>query len=170
MLNRRNRAIVAAVEKGYTIDDDGNVFSPHKKLKLFLAGKKWRYLFFAIRLDGMTVTIKVHRFQAYKKYGDEIFKEKIVVRHKNNIKTDNSWDNILIGTMSDNSFDNPKELRIEIARKAAFKLRKFTDHQISEIRLDRIKGMTHRALGKKYKCSYASIKNIINGTNYKNVA
>jgi len=171
MLNRRNRAIIAAVERGYIIDDDGNVFSPRRKLNPFLAGKKWRYLYFAINFEGMTVTIKVHRFQAYKKYRNEIFKEKIVVRHKNNIKTDNSVDNILIGTMSDNSFDNPPELRVEIARKAAVKLRKFTDDEIRQIRTDRAKGLTHRALAKKYvKCNHASIKNILNGTTYKNVA
>lgn len=64
----------------------------------------------------------VHRLQAYQKFGDKIFENKIVVRHLNGNYLDNSWDNILIGTFSDNKMDIPKENRIKSATTASRKM------------------------------------------------
>lgn len=60
----------------------------------------------------------VHQLQAYQKYGDLLFNDGIVVRHLNGVPTDNSWDNICIGTHSDNMLDKPKYVRERVALKA----------------------------------------------------
>ena len=49
--------------------------------------------------------VKFHHMQAYEKFGDAIFEDGIVVRHLNGDPSDNSWDNIAIGTQSDNMMD-----------------------------------------------------------------
>jgi hypothetical protein len=52
------------------------------------------------------------------KYGDLLEEEGTVVRHLNGDQG-NAWDNIAIGTMSDNMFDIPKQIRIRRAEHAS---------------------------------------------------
>jgi hypothetical protein len=98
-----------AFEKGYRIDRDGNIIGlKGHKLKLTIDGGYYKFSF---RYMGKNPNIKVHRFQAFMKYGEKIYESEIITRHLNDIKTDNSWDNILIGTHSDNMMDKSPELR-----------------------------------------------------------
>lgn len=114
MMSKGNLAILEAVKKGYTIDERGCVFKNGKCLKLYSA--KTGYYSFGIRMfNKQTFNISVHRFQAYFKYGDEIFEKGKVVRHLNNDSKDNSFSNIGIGTQQDNCLDNPKKDRVKYA-------------------------------------------------------
>ena len=65
------------------------------------------------------MNIKVHRMQAYQKFGDKIYNENLVVRHVNGNYLDNSLDNIELGTDSENMMDVPEEIRIKKASNAA---------------------------------------------------
>jgi hypothetical protein len=47
------------------------------------------------------------------------YEEGTVVRHLNGDPGSNAWDNIAIGTMSDNMFDIPKQIRIRRAEHAS---------------------------------------------------
>jgi hypothetical protein len=115
-----------AKDRGYRIDEKGDVFSPYMKLNLMKnAGV---YLFFTIKINGKCHKVMAHRFQAYFKYGDRVFEKGIVVRHLNGNSMDNSEDNITIGTQSDNMMDIPKELRISHAQKAGDAVRIY-DHE-----------------------------------------
>ena len=104
-LSKANQAIIAAAEKGYKIDKKGNVTGPSgKKLKLMIKdGAESSYLGFKIWMNGESIFVKVHRFQAFKKFGNKMFGfdengEEIIVRHKNSHSFDNSESNILLGT------------------------------------------------------------------------
>ena len=90
--------IQIASERGYFVTKDGLVFFNGKQRKLNLKNKKYQYYCFNIRIDGKPKRIEVHRLQAYQKFGDKIFEKGIVVRHLNGDSTDNSYDNIGIGT------------------------------------------------------------------------
>lgn len=115
-----------AKDRGYRIDENGDVFSPSMKLNLMKnAGV---YLFFTIRVNEKCYKVMAHRFQAYFKYGDNMFEKGIVVRHLNGNSMDNSIDNIAIGTQSDNMMDIPKELRIAHSQKAGDAVRIY-DHE-----------------------------------------
>ena len=81
-----------------------------------------------------SVHITLHRFVAYFKYGEKIFERNIQVRHLNNNKNDFSWKNIAIGYPSENSLDNPQELRLKYAINASKNIRKFNNETIKEIR------------------------------------
>jgi hypothetical protein len=60
---------------------------------------------FTFKLVGVSINIAIHRLQAFQKYGDLLYEEGTVVRHLNGDPGSNAWDNIAIGTMSDNMFD-----------------------------------------------------------------
>jgi hypothetical protein len=95
------------------------------------------YYCFSVKVPHLKINsmcVSVHRLQAYQKHGDEIFGENIHVRHLNGNPLDNSYDNILIGSVSENSLDRPKNLRIKNAINASNKIRRFTDSEILEIK------------------------------------
>lgn len=116
-----------------------------------------RYLAIAIKYvgeDGVTKkknNCKVHRLQAFQKYGDAIFGEGIVVRHLDGNRFNNSSENILIGTARDNIMDMPAETRKRKARIAAnHNPSKHPEEIVLEIKKDRAAGMTYRQLMRKY--------------------
>ena len=113
-LSRNNKALLQSFNKGYRVDKDGLLISPRELvLKQKLNNKGYKY--FGVKYLGKVVQVMIHRLQAYQKYGDAMFKSGIVCRHLNNIATDNSIDNIAIGTQSENMMDLPKEVRVRLA-------------------------------------------------------
>ena len=145
MLSKLNQAILTAAEKGYHVNTDGTMDFNGKKInQILLKFNRMQYFTFSIRdANGIRRTLKVARLMAYQKYGQEMFKEGIVVRHKNGISTDNSIENILIGTQSDNMFDIPKEIR-------KMKSSKSKKHNHFEIINDYKNGMNYAQLCEKY--------------------
>jgi len=103
----RNEAIKIAHDKGYAVSECGTAVTYRNKERKLqeqkLSGKT--YYRFSVGVEGRSVNIYVHRLQAYSKYGSKIFREGIVVRHKNDNSTDNSKKNIVIGTQSQNMKD-----------------------------------------------------------------
>lgn len=135
-----SKAIIKASEKGYTIDGDGRLFNPHgKELKTYLHKG---YLSFGIRFKDKVVKLLLHRYQGYKKFGNQIFNKGLVIRHLNGISTDNSYDNIGIGTNKDNALDIPKTQRILIASHPKY------EHV--QIVTDYKKGSTYKDIMEKY--------------------
>ena len=108
-MNKRQRAIVEASEKGYTVKDDGRLISPGgRQLKLQLyenrPGRTQYYYF-----GSGSSKVKVHRLVAYQKFGKRIFEPGVQVRHLDDNSLNNSWDNIGIGTQVDNWGDKKKK-------------------------------------------------------------
>jgi len=128
MISKRDSYIIKAFNRGYKVSKNGKVYNPKGDVVKGTVTKEG-YLKFGIRFQDINSgTIKVHRLQAYQKFGNEIFLEGIQVRHLNNIKLDNSWDNIDIGTQSENKLDMPKKQRQEIAEHASSFI-KIHDHE-----------------------------------------
>lgn len=102
---------------GYRITKAGIALGPNFNVLRTWPCKSPRggYLIFQIRLNGKKQPIKVHRLQAYQKYGEKVFEKYLEVRHENSNKMDNTWDNILLGTHSANMMDVPREVRVERA-------------------------------------------------------
>lgn len=100
----KNRIEQVAYELGYRVDKKGNLYNPKGKL---IGGyiATTGYCRTNTRFLGKFKHLLTHRLQAYQKYGEKMYEEGICVRHFNDIKTDNSWDNILIGTQSENQQD-----------------------------------------------------------------
>jgi len=144
-----NRYEELAKQKGYSVDKNGDVYNKSKKLKGTFNAVG--YHVFKIRnQDGESVPVKTHRMQAYQKFGDEIYNDKIVVRHLNSINTDNTWDNIGIGTMGDNMMDQAEELRV---KKASNAHKKISDELVLEIKLYHNAGHSYKEIMEKYNIS-----------------
>jgi len=117
------------------------------------------YVFIAKYPGSPENYIRVHRFVAYCKYGEEALTH--LVRHKNNISLDNSWDNLLLGNHRDNSLDIPEEIRRERAQRAAEKKRKLTPEQRAEIPILKEYGWSYSQLAKRYGVCVATIQNYV---------
>lgn len=109
-LSKKNLAILEAVKKGYSVNKEGQAFSSLGQITLNY--DKNGYARFSIRYNGDVVKISVHRLQCYQKYGSKIFEKGIVCRHLDSNPSNNNWDNLAIGTQSENMMDMPKEQRI----------------------------------------------------------
>ena len=131
-MSKYEDAIRIAQEKGYTVDKDGNVFYKGKQRKLQYKSNKEqiKYYKFNIRNNDTIYTIKVHQLQAYQKYGEKMFEDDMVVRHLNCNSLDNSYDNIAIGTASDNMMDIPEDIRKKNAIYATSFTSKFNHQEV----------------------------------------
>lgn len=117
-----------AFEKGYRIDCLGKI--------LGLSGSELKgrvsnhgYLTFGFRHKTKTYQLHFHRLQAYQKYGDNMFEKGLVCRHIDGDKLNNSYDNIVIGTQSENMMDIPAHIRMASALKATSFVKKH-DHDL----------------------------------------
>lgn len=104
-MTKRDKGIKNFFEKGYTIDSKGIVYN--KKFEKLKLTEESGYYYITIRIPDskIPVKIRIHRLQAYKKFGDKIFEKGIVVRHLNGNSKNNCYDNIEIGTQSENMYD-----------------------------------------------------------------
>ena len=157
-----------AADNGYHVTKDGTVLGM-KGSPLATTTKKG-YLHFGVYPEpGHKVWVAVHRLQAFQKFGEDAFQEGIVTRHLNGVKTDNSWDNIEIGTYQDNSLDIPEELRRSKALPCAKKKRQFTDDEVRYIRELRATGLSFLKIAKEMGCDHSVIYSIHKGKTYYTV-
>lgn len=125
--------LLIAYSKGYRCDEKGNVISPlGNLLKLRIDSRGYQAFSVNIGLKGGK-GVPVHRLQAYMKFGDRIFEKNIHVRHLDGNPTNNSYDNIGIGTPYENSMDRDPEDRMKYAINASTGNRKFTDDEMVKI-------------------------------------
>lgn len=121
-MTKHNVMIRRAVSQGYSVDKDGNVFGPtgrKRKLKKETRRGRTYYKFnVAIPRSKSCYAVAVHRLIAFLKYGEAALKAGIVCRHLNDVSLDNSWDNIAIGSISDNALDRLAEDRKKHAQRA----------------------------------------------------
>lgn len=115
-------------KRGYTVSEEGIAYNPKGEKVGHLGSGGYKRL--KVRINKKGVGVKIHRLQAYQKYGDKIYGEGVVVRHLDGDKLNNSWDNILIGTNSDNQMDIPEQIRIKRALTATSYIRKYDKEEV----------------------------------------
>lgn len=157
-----NQRLIEASKRGYRIEN-GRPVSPSGKILSMNKNKEGYYRFSFLDSDGDVRSIVVHRMVAFQKYGNELFNPGVEVRHLNGIKEDNSVDNILIGSKSDNEMDKPEEKRRNVARNAAKKL---SEGEVTQLRMDRAAGMKYEELSQKYGIRKSTISYIVRGMTY----
>lgn len=161
-----NEELKLLTEKGYFVDKEGNAFSPFTKQRIGYFSKTLPYELIGYKSGNAKVNILIHRLQAYQKYGEALFEPGIVVRHLNGNPLDNSWDNIVIGTVQDNMLDIPQEERVEHALKAARVKRKLNWEDMEQLRKDRENGDTLKVLSSRYKIAKSTVSYIVNNKTY----
>lgn len=126
----KNKIEYIASKRGYIVSEEGILYNP-KGCKIGFVNDQG-YIQTRIRINKVGVKLKVHRLQAFQKYGVGLYKETVVARHFDGIKTNNSWENILIGTHSDNMMDIPEQIRIKKALYATSFVRKHDKKKIKK--------------------------------------
>jgi hypothetical protein len=154
-MSKLKQVLEEITKKGYTIDENGVVKNPDGEE---IKGSIYEgYQKFSVRTEtNSSFAVKHHRFQAYLKYGDSIFEKGMVVRHLNGNSLDNSYDNIVLGTQSQNMMDRTPEARKNHSQKSYI-----TEDIGDEIIEDRVKGMSHRKLSVKYNIPKSTIQDFL---------
>jgi hypothetical protein len=125
--------VIDAVRRGYVVDELGTAYNKYGDSVSFLLGNYLNItLNYIVGGTRKQLRVAVHRLQAYQKYGDKLFEKGILVRHKDGNPLNNSWDNILIGTQSENQMDIPKQIRVKRAKNASSHLKKYKNEEIKE--------------------------------------
>lgn len=139
-MGKNEKYLRIAKERGYVCDKQGVIYSPFRSTPLKGYPDSRGYLNFSITYQEnetetrKSVSVPIHRFQAFQKFGEKIFEKGIEVRHMGENMLDNSWDNIEIGTHRENMQDIPKHVRVATAITASNKIRKFTDEELKRIK------------------------------------
>ena len=123
-----------AIEKGYKVTDEGILLNAKNKPIGSLDSSGYQRV--TLRFNDKRPVIYTHRLQAYQKYGDAIYSKGIVARHLDGDKTNNSIDNIAIGTNRDNIMDRPVEDRVRHANNATKKTIKYNRDEVVEFHND----------------------------------
>jgi hypothetical protein len=107
-LSNQAFALKKAHKKGYSVCNDGTLLGPKGELVAGHIDEKGYETFNISFVRGgkkIYRPIKVHRLQAYQKYGDRMLAKKVHCRHLDGNKRNNSKDNIYIGDAADNRAD-----------------------------------------------------------------
>ena len=115
-------------KRGYVVTEDGTLLNP-KGNKIGSKDNRG-YIGSEIKVEGKGIPFFAHRLQAFQKYSNLLYEKGIVTRHLNGNKEDNSWDNIAIGTHSDNMMDIPEQIRIKKAKYAASFIKKYDYEEV----------------------------------------
>jgi len=166
-------AIRIALNSGMSVTKDGVLVGAKGAISKAKKVSGNGYLMFsAYDEQGKQYKGLVHQLQAYLKYGEIVFTEtsqEIHVRHLNGNPLDNSWDNIALGSQSDNFMDRPLEMRLRCASRAAYAKRVISVEDIRTIRAKKAQGLSLTALSKEYGKSKGHLSDIVNRKLYKDI-
>ena len=107
-LSDQSLALKKAARKGYAVNNNGTPLYPNGDIiDVYIDDKGYAAFNFSFVRDGRNVhrPIKVHRLQAYQKYGDVMLAKRVHCRHLDGNKKNNSRNNICIGDAADNRAD-----------------------------------------------------------------
>lgn len=169
----RARSTVDASERGYYVNEDGDVISPKgtkRKPQPYKnsAHRGGYYYRFTISVPGSKkrTTVTYHQLAAYQKFGAVALAEGVVVRHMDGDSENNRPDNIELGDHSDNMMDQCPKVRRARAKHAASHLKKLSDIEVARLRKDRAAGATLKVLCEKYGIAKSTCSYIINKKTY----
>lgn len=152
-MSKLKKVLDEIILKGYTITEEGIVKNP--KGKIIIGSVTGMYRKFAVRTqEFISFSVKVHRFQGYIKYGESIFDTPLVLRHIDSNSLNNHYNNIVLGTISENIMDMPKEVRIMMAASGR-------KHDHKAIIKDRQEGLSLNQIRLKYNISSKGTVNYI---------
>ncbi len=169
-LTRKQKIIVLAHEMGYRIRDS-KCFNPKGKSIGTFNPYRGRYMEFILKRDGVYYHIRFHQLLAYQKYGSEMFKEGLIIRHKDGDGLNNTEDNILLGTDKENASDIPSELRKQRSQSAKETKEKMKDGLRDQIlHSHEVEKLSCFQLARKYQISSRTIQSMVQRHNRKKAA
>lgn len=104
-----------AYQKGYRITPDGLTVTGPKGHPLKLRIDAWGYPIFNLKAERNVQPCRIHRLQAYQKFGEFIFIPGVQVRHLDCNQRNNHHANLALGNQSQNMMDRPASARRKLA-------------------------------------------------------
>lgn len=176
-LSKSDVIIMRAIQLGYKASINGEVYSP-EGVEIKGSAKKGggHYsITLIVPMGGRRrYPVLKHRFVYYYFNGYEMFKHQ-VVRHLNDIPSDNRLTNLKAGSHKENMNDIPRHIRSDAMTPDRIKTfvdlsRKLSDTQITEIRRRRDKyNIPYYKLANEYGVSTMTIYRLCNGQAWKNI-
>lgn len=151
-----SKVVIYSYDRGCRVSEDGEVIGVRGKPRKTRVNCRG-YLTFNMKTPytNDSYPIAVHKLIAYQLYGLPAFEEDVQVRHLNNIKTDNTPNNIAIGSQLDNAGDLPNGAFVNNA--------KLSPKEVNEIRLRASNSEPYRDIVKDYPItSIGNISEIVN--------
>ena len=163
-MSKHNDMTRQAKKQGYTALPTGEIIGLRgKKRKLRIVTRKnTSYYHFSVGYGN----ILVHRFIAYLLFGEAVFQPGIQVRHLNGNSLDNSFENLCLGTQSDNMMDKSQEARTNCALHASQYRRRFSDSEVQSIRETRKAGATYKQICTEFHTSKSTLSYLFNQAAY----
>lgn len=124
----RSLSYIIAAQLGYSVTSDGRVVNPHGKV-LKTRADRGGYHYFSVR---RVCKCRVHQLQAWQKFGEKMRGQGIEVRHLDNNPSNNSDENIAIGTKVENAADKSREVVMRAVLNAASYIRKHDHSSVIE--------------------------------------
>jgi len=165
-LSKSRKAVIYCHNRGYRVLDNGTVKSFTGR-RLNPTTNNMYYIISIRNKDNKRMKIFVHQLMAYQKFGTKAFEPSIETRHLNSNCLDNSWNNIGIGTHSDNMLDVPKEDRLKRGRNAGRTNSHLIDKDILDMREGFSEGNTLRWAMETYGIAKSTASGIKNRKTYK---
>jgi len=171
-LSQSDQVILWAVQNGYHYKNN-RIVSPRNNIKKYRDTNSGYYVFsFRPRVEQYpkrrVFSILVHRLIGYLKFKEKIFDPLLLIRHLDGNQKNNNWDNLEIGTYSDNMMDKSAELRMRQSLQATIHTRKFNDQEIIAIREDsKIHGLSYNQIMVKWNISSKGTLSYIINHQYK---
>lgn len=160
-----NAGLRAAYALGYRPTSDGRIVGPDGE-PVPLNPNKAGYLYFSAKT--CRCPLAVHRFVALHLYGEEAL-EAECVRHRDDVKHNNAFENITYGTRRQNCADVPTTVRRERSLRANHWRRRFTDDQVRQIRQLIREGWSLKRLRERFGGGYGSLASIRDGITYREI-
>lgn len=149
-----------AVSLGYSVSKSGNLlYCGFEVSKKSFSGSNYQMFGINIR-TGRSRNVFVHRLQAYLKYGAALYNEGMLVRHLNDVKSDNSYDNIAIGSHLDNFNDMSSLAWNSKYEKARDTHSRYSLEDRQKVRDLFDTGWTYKQLANKFNYSLSTIRRI----------
>jgi len=158
-------ALRRAKENGFTVTPNGDVLSPRgRKMSVFVSSNGY----YSVATE-QNIKIKVHRFVAFMLFGEAMLKAGVQVRHLNGNSLDNRFENLALGSPSQNMMDRSEHIRKAHAATAARARRRLSEKQIVSLLLDRDRGLSYNCLAKKYGIAKSTVAGIVKRKFYKEI-
>lgn len=119
------------------------------------------YPSFSVTLNsGKPVVVRYHRLQAFQKYGLELLKEGVIVRHLDDVRTNCAYENISIGDYNDNYNDIPEDVIKDRYSRTVRTRARYSLKDRENLRKDFDHGLNYKQLAVKYNYSLSTVYRI----------
>ncbi len=172
--SKSDKLIVLAKAAGYYANKDGVIFSPEgRPLKGGTAKSGHKNFLPCVCPRAQRSSVLQHRFVAYYFLGDDVFNWPLV-RHKNDIPSDNRINNLALGTYKENRADIPTETLSAIGKANVGGLiersRKLSNFDIHALRAKRkFTGASYKKLGDLFGVTTMTAYRAINKQCWSNI-